>query len=154
MLRIHPVSSTRLQLWVPYCKIFKRKKKHHMNHAHMESNLIERKEKKARKNCCLSQFGWETLAADCTNCKEFHLGMRFTPFQLRRSIWFNSVESYTVGTHKRPQLMYGWCFFHNQMYIIHHHNWHLWYYNRFLLINWCMACIWNEWCWNMPGKSN
>lgn len=22
------------------------------------------------------------------------------------------------------------------MYVIHHHNWHLWYYNRFLLINW------------------
>lgn len=34
--------------------------------------------------------------------------------------------------------MYWWCFFHNQMYVIHHRNWHLWYYNRFLLINWYM----------------
>lgn len=23
-----------------------------------------------------------------------------------------------------------------KMYSIHHHNWHLWHYNRFLLINW------------------
>lgn len=56
-----------------------------------------------------------------------------TPIDL---IQFSSVE---LHTRTRPQLMYGWCFFHNQMFIIHHHNWHLWYYNRFLLINWCMA---------------
>lgn len=33
-------------------------------------------------------------------------------------------------------VMYWWCFFHNQMCAIHHRNWHLWHYNRFLLINW------------------
>lgn len=35
-------------------------------------------------------------------------------------------------------LMHRWWSFHNQMYAIHHRNWHLWHYNRFLLINWYM----------------
>lgn len=63
-------------------------------------------------------------------------GMRCALFRLHRSIAFNLVEFHT---RTRPQWMHRWCFFHNRMCIVHHHNWHLWYYNRFLLINWCMA---------------
>lgn len=59
---------------------------------------------------------------------------RFRTFGLH----FFALYWFALGFRIRPHLMYWWCFFHNQMYVIHHRNWHLWYYNRFLLINWYM----------------
>lgn len=48
--------------------------------------------------------------------------------------------------------MYWWCFFHNQMCAIHHRNWHLWHYNRFLLINWYTAGRFGRWS-RIPNRT-